>query len=116
MKSTCHDLRRNFPSGNRPQADVALLAHDRTDGVVIDTVQLVGIDPSGSVVLLRPQQFRWAQQAVDVVGAERRPPSGVSTGAGLGGLLGVGHAASSRLGVAVWPAREVGQGHVAPPV
>jgi hypothetical protein len=57
--------------GRRAQADLLLLAHDVGDRLVLDPAELVGVDPAGGEVVARLQQPGGAEQAADVVGAER---------------------------------------------
>ena len=74
MKSMCHDVRRNSPSVAALQADVLLHPHDLADRLVLDAREA---PPSsmrpGGVLLARREERGRAQQAADVVGAERRP-------------------------------------------
>ena len=59
--------------GGRLQADVLLHAHDVADGVVLDGPQLVGATADRRRARSRAsQQALGAQQAADVIGAERR--------------------------------------------
>ena len=72
MKSMCHDARRNSPSvaDCRPTSSCM-----RTTSRIASSsigAQLVGVDPPAGEVVARPQQLGRAQQAADVVGAERR--------------------------------------------
>ena len=57
--------------GRRTQPDLLLLAHGLPDRVVLDPTELGGVDPAGCVIVARLQQLRRAEQAADVVGAER---------------------------------------------
>ena len=57
--------------GGRLEPDVLLHPHDVADGVVLDGAQLVGAEPTGGGVLAGLEQRRRAEQAADVIGAER---------------------------------------------
>ena len=62
-----------LPVGRRLQPDVVLHLHDRADRVVLDGAQLLGASRRpGGELLASLQQLRRAQQAADVIGAERR--------------------------------------------
>ena len=56
--------------GGRLQPDLLLLAHDVADRLVLDPLQLLGVDAPRLEVLARLQQRGRSQQAADVVGAE----------------------------------------------
>ena len=62
--------------GDGFQADVLLELHDLADGLVLRGLELVGLDTTVREVLPRLEESLRAQQAADVVGAERRcgPP------------------------------------------
>jgi hypothetical protein len=55
----------------RAQAHLLLHAHDLADGVVLDGVQLLVVELAVGVRRARVEQPLRAQQAADVVGAER---------------------------------------------
>jgi hypothetical protein len=57
--------------GDPPQADLLLHADGVRDGTVLDRAQLLAGDPAGGRVLPRPEQLWRAEQAADMVGAER---------------------------------------------
>ena len=61
-----------LPVGGGLQAYLLLHPHGLDDLLVLDLPQLRGRDPARREVLARPVQARRAQQAADVVGAERR--------------------------------------------
>ena len=71
MKSMCHDVRRNSPSVTVAQADRLLHADGVADRVVLDRTELLRGDAPRGRLLPRAQQRRRAEQAADVVGAER---------------------------------------------
>ena len=58
--------------GRGLQADLLLLAHDLADRVVFDRAQRRRVDATVREVVARLQELRRAEQAADVVGAERR--------------------------------------------
>jgi hypothetical protein len=58
--------------GGRLQADLLLHGHGVADGVVLDLAQPVGVQGAGGEALPRLEQGLGAEQAPDVVGAERR--------------------------------------------
>ena len=72
MKSMCQEARRNSPSVTGAQPDLLLHAHDLADRVVLDGAQLLVVEPAVRVRGPRVEQPLRAQQAADVVGAERR--------------------------------------------
>ena len=72
MKSMCHDAAAELAVGCRAQTDLLLHAHDLADRLVLDCAQPRGVDAAGGVILARLQERRRAEQAADVVGAERR--------------------------------------------
>jgi hypothetical protein len=57
--------------GRRAEADLLLLADDLGDRLVFDPAELDCVDPAGGEVFARLQQSSGAEQAADVVGAER---------------------------------------------
>ena len=58
--------------GRGPEAGVLLQADRVADRVVLDGPQLVGADPALREVVAGRQQVGRAEQAADVIGAERR--------------------------------------------
>ena len=58
--------------GDDLQPDVLLQLDDVADRVVLDRGQPFAVELAGGVLLPRAQQFRRAQQAADMLGAERR--------------------------------------------
>ena len=54
------------------ETDILLQAHRVADGLVLDRAQFGRVDPSLREVVARGEQVRRAEQAADVVGAERR--------------------------------------------
>ena len=70
MKSMCQEARRNSPSvaDCRPTSSCIRTAGDL---LVLDRPQVSRRDPAGREVVARPQQSLRAQQAADVIGAER---------------------------------------------
>ncbi len=73
MKSMCHDARRNSPSVADCRPTSSCMRDDVADRVVLDRAQLGGVDavPAAKSVA-RLQELGRAEQAADVVGAERR--------------------------------------------
>ena len=71
MKSMCQERAPELAVGRRAQADLGLHRHHLADRLVLGGAQLLGGEPAGRVVGPRGQQLRRAQQAADVVGAER---------------------------------------------
>jgi GNAT superfamily N-acetyltransferase len=61
-----------FAIGNRLQTDLFLLAYDAFDLAVLDRFQRRGIDRALGELGARVPQRRRAQQAADMIGAERR--------------------------------------------
>ena len=72
MKSMCQDERRNSPSVTVRRPDVLLQPHGLADRVVLDGAQLLVVELAVRVGRTRVEQPLRAQQAADVVGAERR--------------------------------------------
>ena len=71
MKSMCHDRAPELAVGHGPQADLLLHPDGVADRVVLDRAELLRGDAPRGRVLPRAQQRRRAEQAADVVGAER---------------------------------------------
>jgi hypothetical protein len=57
--------------GRALEPDVLLHADDLADAFVLDPSQLVSADPTCFEVVARLEESLWAQQAADVIGAER---------------------------------------------
>ena len=72
MKSMCQEPRRSSPSVASCRPIGLLQAHRLADRLILDRAQLVGVDGARRVVGPGLQQRRRAQQAADVIGAERR--------------------------------------------
>ena len=70
-KSKCHQERRNSPSVASLQADLLLLLDDLPDLLVLDGLELRGRDLALLALGARLLQRGGAQQAADLVGADR---------------------------------------------
>ena len=98
MKSMCHDARRNSPSvAERSPTSSCLRTTSRIASSSI-AAQLGRVDPAGGVVVARLQQLRRAEQAADVVGAERR----LRACAHRIGLLGRGQSSKNAVASSPW--------------
>jgi hypothetical protein len=65
-----------FAVGDRRKSGLLLLANDRGDLAVLDRLELVGADLAALALRARVFERGRAQQAADVVGAERRLDAG----------------------------------------
>ena len=72
MKSMCHEPRRSSPSVAACSPIASCMRTAVAHGVVLDRAQLVGLEAPVGVVGARLQERGRAQQAADVIGAERR--------------------------------------------
>ena len=71
----CQVARRNSPSVTDCEPDLLLHADDLVDRVVLGGLEALVVELAGGVRLARLEQLGRAQQAADVVGAERRAGS-----------------------------------------
>ncbi len=72
MKSMCQERAAELAVGRGLQPDLLLQTDGVADGRVLDGTQLGRVDPARGEVVARREQVRRAEQAADVIGAERR--------------------------------------------